>query len=226
MIHPVIRILMLVVFAVLIARADRFHMLLASLALLAVYARQDITAIRKAATMVYRMRWFFLSLLLVYGWLTPDPLSEQSIHWGWPSEDGLTAGIRQIYGLILIIVAVNLLLVTSRREELLQAIYWLALPLAWLGLSPARLALRLVLVLDRVAIVREQADQVLVEQKSVTGGRWARIVSVATRVFRQTLDRADSLANEDIIFQPLAAPPWHQWILPLVLIPILLLLPM
>lgn len=226
MIHPTIRILMLMVFAMLICRADVLHLLLAGLVLIAIYARMEFAAIRTAMVMVMRMRWFFLSLLLIYGWLSPDPISGQSIHWGWPGSEGLAAGCRQIFALILVMLAVNLLLVGSRREELLQAIYWLAWPLAWLGLSRTRLALRLVLVLDRVAIVREQADQVLVEKQPGAQGRWAGIVSAATRVITRTLEKADNMANEEIIFQPLAAPPWYQWVLPLCLIPALFFLPM
>jgi energy-coupling factor transport system permease protein len=176
--------------------------------------------------MVLRMRWFFLSLLVVYGWLAPDPLSGDFKYWAWPSTAGLLAGGKQVFGLVLIILAVNLLLVHSRREELLQAIYWLAGPLAWLGLSRSRLALRLVLVLDRVAGVREQAGQVLLEQGTWSRQRWTVIADVAARVFRQALDGAEAMADEDIVFQPLQAPPWYQWLIPVIVIPALFLLPL
>jgi energy-coupling factor transport system permease protein len=226
MIHPVIRIITLVVFAVLISRADLIHMLLAGLILFVVYSRLDAAARQMAVAMIYRMRWFFISLLLVYGWLTPDPLTGETIYWGWPSVDGLTSGAKQVFGLMQIILAVNVLLVVSRREELIQAIYWLARPLAWVGLSRARLALRLVLVLDRVAMVREQVGHVVFEQRPSPERRWTRIVAVAAKVFQQSLDSADAIADEDFIFQPLNAPPWYQWGLPILLIPLFVLLPL
>jgi energy-coupling factor transporter transmembrane protein EcfT len=225
MIHPAIRIITLMVFAMLICRADIMHLSLAGLVLLVLYTRMESAAIRMAMAMIMRMRWFFLSLLLIYGWLSPDPVSGQPVYWGWPSAEGLAAGCRQIAALVLIMLAVNLLLRSSRREELLQAIYWLAWPLSWLGVSRSRLALRLVLVLDRVAIVREQADQVLVEQQAGVRGRLATIVSAATRIITRTLEQADHMADEQVIFQPLASPPWYQWGLPLLLIPVLFLLP-
>ena len=86
MIHPAIRILMLMVFAMLICRTDVLHLLLAGLVLLAFYTRMESAPIRMAMGMVMRMRWFFLSLLLIYGWLSPDPISGQAIHWGWPDS--------------------------------------------------------------------------------------------------------------------------------------------
>lgn len=226
LIHPVIRVFTLIVFALLVSRADLLHMLLACLLIVGFYVRLGVASRRAAMTMLYRMRWFFLSLLLVYGWLTPDPLSGQLSYWTWPSTSGLQAGGQQVFGLMLIMLAVNLLLVFSRREELLQAIYWLARPLTVLGLSRSRLALRLVLVLDWVASIREQAGQTLLEQGAWSHRRWAAIADVATVVFRKTLERADAMVEEDIVFQPLQAPPWYQWGVPLITVPGLFLLPL
>jgi len=223
-IHPAIRVITLVVFALMMSRADLLQMFPALLLLSVIYISQDVSVRRAAATMLYRMRWFFLSLLLVYACLTPDPVSGEVFRWAWPAANGVKAGARQVIALSLIILAVNLLLALSRREELLQAIYWLARPLTGLGLSRERLAMRLVLVLDRVADVREQAGQVLDVQKPGAGHYWTTVSHVAATMFRQTLERAETMADEEIIFQPLSAPPWYQWGLPVVLIPCLFLL--
>lgn len=219
MIHPVIHVLNLVVFAVLMSRAGLLQILPSAVLLMAVYIYLGPVARQAAMTMLFRLRWFFLSLLLVYGWLTPDPLSGSITFWGWPSEVGLKTGIKQLCGLALIVMAVNLLLFTMRREQLLQAIYWLAWPLMGVGVSRDRLALRLVLVLDQVAGVRERAGQVLSDQAPTSRRSLSRIAAVATTIFQKTLEQAEAKAEEVIVFQPLAAPAWYQWGLPLVLVP-------
>lgn len=177
-----------------------------------------------AIKMLLRLRWFFISLLLIYGWMTPDPLTGEILFWSWPNELALTTGLRQVISLVLIILAVNLLLVTSRREDILQAIYWLALPLKWTGCSRDRLVLRVVLVLDQAVDMGEQAHQALTGKSSNAENVWSRIVGAATRIFQQTLERADALEEEEIIFQPLNAPVWYQWGLPLILMPAMFLL--
>jgi len=225
-IHPVIRVVTLIVFALLVSRSDLLHMLLVGIIFFVFYIRLNVAARQTAITMLYRMRWFFLSLLLVYGWLTPDPLSGQQSYWDWPSMSGLQVGGRQVFGLMLIILAVNLLLALSRREELLQAIYWLARPLTLLGLSRSRLALRLMLVLDQVSSVSEQAGKILQDGGGWSQRRWTAIADVATAVFRRTLEQADARVEEDIVFQPSLAPPWYQWGLPVIIIPALFLLPL
>lgn len=56
MIHPAIRIITLMVFAMLICRADIMHLSLAGLVLLVLYTRMESAAIRMAMAMIMRMR--------------------------------------------------------------------------------------------------------------------------------------------------------------------------
>jgi energy-coupling factor transport system permease protein len=228
-VHPVIRVVSLIVFAIVVTRISLWHMLPAVLAFGLVYVRFLHTPARKRALAVlYRMRWFFVSLLFVYGWLSPDPLTGQVSLWTWPSQAGLYAGCRQLLALVLIMLAVNLLLVCSRRQELVQAVYWLARPLGWFGLSRERLAVRLVLVLDRAVDVREQVGQEMADHRTQMNRprpRWrlATLANMAAILIGRTLKRIESAEDQQLTFTPLSAPPWYQWGLPTVIIPLLLL---
>jgi len=230
--HPVIRIVCLIVFALLVTHITLWQMLPPLLILIYIYLRYlDAIAKRKALAMLYRMRWFFLSMVFVYGWLNPDPLTGQVTVWGWPSQAGLYAGCRQLGALALIMLAVNLLLVCCQRQELVQAIHWLARPLTGFGLSRERLAVRLVLVLDNAVNIREQvgremADQDIETQRPRLRWRLASLSSLTAMIIARTLNRLEHAADQELIFSPLAAPPWYQWALPGVIIPVLLLLPL
>jgi len=230
--HPVIRIVCLIVFAILVTQVTLWHMLLPFLILIYTYHHYlNATAKRKALAMLYRMRWFFISLLFVYGWLSPDPLTGQVSVWDWPSQSGLYAGCRQLAALSLIMLSVNLLLVSSQRQELVQAIHWLARPLTWIGLSRERLAVRLVLVLDNAVNIREQVGREMASQTIDTVQprvRWrlASLSSLTATIIGRTLDRLEGASDQELIFSPLSAPAWYQWALPGVIIPVLLLMPL
>lgn len=230
--HPVIRIVSLVVFAILVTHITLWQMLPSLLILGYIYLRYlGDTAKRKVLTMLYRMRWFFISLLFVYGWLSPDPLTGQVSVWGWPSQAGLYAACRQLSALGLIMLAVNLVLVCSKRQELVQAIHWLARPLTCFGLSRERLAVRLVLVLDnainiRTQVGREMAEQGVEADQPRLRWRLSSLSSLTAMIIGRTLKRLEGTADQELIFSPLPAPPWYQWTLPGVIIPALLLLPL
>lgn len=232
LLHPVIRIFCLLVFALLVTHVSLWHMLAPLLVLVYVYFRYlDAAAMRKALAMLYRMRWFFLSLLFVYGWLSPDPLTGQVSVWGWPSQAGLYAGCRQLAALALIMLSVNLLLVSSRRQELVRAIHWLARPLACFGLSRERLAVRLVLVLDNAVNMRERLGREIRNHRNDTdssSGRWrlSSLTRLTASIIDRTLSRLDEALEQELVFSPLSPPPWYQWVLPGVIIPLILLLPL
>jgi energy-coupling factor transport system permease protein len=228
-VHPVIRVACLIVFAIVVTRVSLWHMLPAILVLgLAYFRYLQVPARKRALTILYRMRWFFASLLFVYGWLSPDPVTGQVSIWGWPSQSGLYAGCRQLLALALIMLAVNLLLVCSRRQELVQAIYWLARPLSWFGLSRERLAVRLVLVLDKAVDVRERVGREMADHRTEihqTRLRWrlASLAHMAATLIDRTLKRIEASTDQELTFTPVSAPPWYQWGLPAAVIPLLLL---
>ena len=104
-----------------------------------------------------RMRWLWLSLLLIYALSTPG---EYIMYFPSPIEptfEGVEAGVLQIFRLCTAIACLHLLFSTSKKEDLLVALYYLLTPLKWLGFNVEQFAARLFLTLDYVEEIATQS---------------------------------------------------------------------
>ncbi len=213
--HPAIRIVMLVVFAALLAQGGLPRLLL-SFALLAIlYGVVRTVGLAVLGRMLKRMRWLFVSLAVVYLWFTPgDPLFPV-LGAASPTIDGLRSGALRVGLLIVLVTAVNLLLQSTSREQLLVGLYWLARPLQWLGFSRERLAVRMVLVLETVP----HLQSLLRNRKSDLHGKSAvRLAGeTAARYFETALEKAERAPCSTIEIPEGCRPPVYQWLYPMVL---------
>jgi len=111
--------------------------------------------------MLLRMRWLFLSILLVYAFSTPGelvPLFPLSFA---PTYDGLLQGAAQLARLLIALAMLNLLLHDSSKEDLIAGLYLCLLPFRYLGLNVSRFAARLMLTLHYVETIAAQKNQKL-----------------------------------------------------------------
>lgn len=93
------------------------------------------------------MRWFFLSMLVVYGFST----SGEYVHnippqWA-PTYEGIHAGLVQIARLVSTLAVLQLLLLKHSEPVLMSGLYTLLYPCTWLGFDVQRFSLRLLLTL-------------------------------------------------------------------------------
>jgi len=106
--------------------------------------------------LVHRSRWLLLTLLIMFGWLTPGtPLP------GLPgaSQEGLLLAAENLSRLLVAISIVALILRALPAADLVAGLRALLLPLALFGVSRDRIAVRLALTLEEVeAVRREPAD--------------------------------------------------------------------
>ncbi len=212
LVHPVIRIIAFVIFGTFISLGD--YRVLAAGAV--VFGGVWLWAGRGVAVwgMVRRMRWLFLSILVLYIAFTPgQPLFD--LPWA-PSVNGLAQGAVRVTALLLLMTTANLLVTVTPRPMLLEALYWLARPFTWLGLSRERFAVRVTLVLEALAGIQELIDEAMASVPA-TDNRIARIAGVMTASFQAALTRADAAALDPIEFHPSGAPPLYQWLLPVLL---------
>lgn len=221
MIHPVIRIFTFLVFAALISLADPAGLILAATGVAVLYVLIDVGHLGAAWVMIRRMRWFFLSIAILFFWFTPgQPLA--LLAWlpldsSWlPTLQGMETGVLRVASLALIILAVNLLLRTSSRDELFAAIHWMARPLSVLGISPERLAVRMVLVMDALAEVQDMVRGVLDAIKGKARSL-RHIGHFSSEVFSRVSDRAEAAPCRTIELAGCSAPPLYQWLYPLLL---------
>ena len=217
--HPVVRIICLLVYITSLSRANAGQLIFAFLILVPLYLIQP-EGLSKALKMLLRLRWFFISIILVYVWLTPTieftELSRHSSFWNnyWP---GFIAGIERMFSLILIVFAVAHLLSGLTQEQLLAAIYWLAFPLVLLGVKRERLAIRMLLTLDLV----QQSGQLDENDKeninNSTLNKWNYWAEKIVVRYQMVLQKADSLVSQEYSFNQLPSPDLIQWFYPVLL---------
>lgn len=206
--HPVVRVVTLIVLAVGLADAAPAALLLASLALVVVIAvnRLDVDLTFGA---LRRLRWILLSVIILYAWLLPGEALLADAAWS-PSREGLTAGICRAWMLLVMAVAARVLMRVTPREQLLAALHVLLTPFRFLGLDPARFCLRLVLTL-------EYAIGDVAKGRGATA-RHGSLVSRAVATARTRLDAAEERAARAPL-APVRIPrlgmpaPW-QWLVP------------
>ncbi|MDX1250982.1 MAG: hypothetical protein IDH49_01755 [Gammaproteobacteria bacterium] len=213
-IHPIIRIAGFLVLAAFLSFGSLNILLIAAALLVVLYLIAGASHLSPALKMLRRMRWLFLSLAIVYFWFTPgEPLLFSASSWA-PTREGLEEGVIRIASLIAIVLAVNLLLQTTSRDQLLSAVHWLAGPLRVIGIPRDRLALRMTLVFDAVPKV-----QALVAPSSAADvplpGKVARIGNTMSSLYQRVLTHAEGEGCHTIEIAMHGRPPFLQWLYPL-----------
>ena len=100
--------------------------------------------------LIKRMRWLFLSLLLVYAYATPGeylaflPLNVA------PSYEGLHLGLMQIAKLLIAVASLSALFASASKSQLMAGLWTLLSPLRLVGLNVERFTVRLLLTLHYV----------------------------------------------------------------------------
>ena len=226
--HPLIRVVCLLLMAGFVATGNLLFLLLSLSVLTEVYLSASLS-IRKCWALIRRMRWFFLSILVIYFWFTPGQAFSPALAnalW-FPSVDGVELGLIRVACLVLIIAAVSALLQSTRREQLFTAIYSLFAWTRYLGLSPERFAVRATLTLETMtkvqAMIATTKEQL--EPESAAKTRIASLANATSGVFvnvYKSAQRAELTAVTLQDAEPLAL--W-QWLYPLCLLLAYLMLP-
>ncbi len=96
-----------------------------------------------------RMRWIMLSLLAVYGYMTPGEALWGPLGMLSPTGQGVLDGLLQLFRLVFMVAGVSVVLAVLPQRDLVAGLYTLAYPLRLpgLGLSRERVAVRLALTL-------------------------------------------------------------------------------
>ena len=107
--------------------------------------------------LIKRMRWLFLSLLLVYAYATPGeylaflPLNVA------PSFEGLHLGLVQIAKLLIAVASLSALFASASKSQLMAGLWTLLSPLRLVGLNVERFTVRMLLTLHYVEQMTVQA---------------------------------------------------------------------
>ena len=170
-----------------------------------------ISSTKTLVSMIKRLRWLLVAIVFVYGWWTPgDSLWPGTMS---PTLEGLSLGLLRVMALLAIVGAVNLLLQSTPREQLLPAIMQLIKPLTTQRMRE-RIAVRVLLSIEAVSQVQTLASDVLREHP-VTARKFSMVARSSRLLYKSVLDRAALAANTAIEINEPVSPPWWQWLVPL-----------
>lgn len=219
MFHPVTVITSFLVTVVALAFPYLSTLLFAAVLLAVAYAHCGWGRLRSAVVMVKRMRWFLISIMVIYCWLTPgDTIVEVRSLSSWlPTWQGVVDGTGRVVALLLVITSVNLLLRILSRDELLTAIVYLARPLRIVGVQPEVVALRITLVIDAVGDVQRVVASHLPEKGAIPF-RPATIGVLAAQVFDAVLQQSEKRVQEQVELPEFSHPAAIEWLVPSVLL--------
>ena len=213
--HPLVRIAGLLVFIAGMALAQPLVLLGGSFGLLLAYAMAGFPAPGELLSMVIRLRWLLIAILLVYGWWTPGEVLWPALGAVSPTLQGLGYGLARIFALVCIVSAVHFLLQVTERGQLVSALMQLGAP--FLGpLARERFAVRVLLTLEAVVPVQAIVSDAL-QQKNQQPRGLSRLVFHANAVYSSVLAQADKSASAVIDVAEPDAPPALQWLFPLLL---------
>ncbi len=151
--HPLVKILYLILILLVISSAS--NTLLMSL-LLILMTVAFISHYQNFLRVLKRMRWLFLSILLIYGFGTPgEYLSQLPLAFA-PTFEGLKLGSIQIIKICIALAALTILLNTTNKDHLIIGIYTLFKPFKHLGVDVERFSVRLSLTLDYFEVLASQ----------------------------------------------------------------------
>lgn len=223
-VHPVLRIVSFVIFSLFLALGNPAQLVAAAMIVVLLFATAGRDSIAGLWKTLLRMRWFLLSILIIYAWMTPGPpLFPTPDYSAWlPTTTGLIEGVRRLLALALIVAAVHWLLFVTPQHQLVSALYWLALPARLLGISRERVAVRVALILRRVVQVQELVER-QVKQAAVSKGDVRGYAKVSAGLVEQIIVRAEHTPCESVEIAVSNRPPLWQWIWPALLTTLLML---
>ncbi len=135
-----------------------------------------------------RTRWVMISLLAIYGYVTPgDPVWAAAGSLS-PTWQGVADGALQLCRLIFSLAGLSIALSLLDQKQLVGGIYALAYPLQLLGVSRERVAVRLALTLSyaEAAMLEPAADlRASIERMLAPPGAEQHEVEVHSLPFRQ-----------------------------------------
>lgn len=214
-VHPLIRIVALLLFTTGMALARPGLLAAGSCLLLLLYLLAGFPRMDVLLQMLKRLRWLLLAIFVVYGWWTPGAAALPALGSWSPSGNGLLAGLLRGGALTAIVAAVHLLLQLTARAQLLPAVMQLLRPTCSRAMRE-RLAVRSVLSIEAVALVQPVVSAAL-EQQQLRQGGFAALGEAARTIYDQVLERAAQSDPAAIEIDELAAPPLWQWLIPLLL---------
>jgi len=208
--HPSIRILCCVIFTILVSQANWLQLGLFSILLSALVIIIGMSSIVSSLAMLKRLRWLFLSILVFSLWFTPGtPLLDEYSQWS-PSMEGLEFGLLRLLVLTEIVIAVNLMLLTTETSRLTSSLQWLLQPLSLAGLNTGRFALRTTLTLSLVKNPAVDMKGLVADTKEMPA--FKRMINVVTEAYKRSVSDNNTGVDKVLVIEKSTTPGVFQWL--------------
>lgn len=145
--HPLVKIIFLIVLLLIINLIAAYW--LAAICVMMI-ASALIYGNGKLLTAISRMRWLWLSIVLIYAFSTPGEYISIFSTLIKVTYEGVQSGLLQMLKLLTAIGSINFLFSNSSKTDLLAGLNALLMPLKWLGLDVEAFSARLFLTLEYV----------------------------------------------------------------------------
>ncbi|MCU7799762.1 MAG: hypothetical protein KZQ70_06370 [gamma proteobacterium symbiont of Lucinoma myriamae] len=207
--HPAIKIVSLIIVTIFITQGSWFTLLLTAILLLPFYIL-NLHLWTSAIKMLFRLKWFFLSILIIYYYYTPELQASSSLF--NILNERFVPGFFRISVLVIILFSVNLFIKMTSKEEILSALLWLFSPLQFLHIDVERISLRAVLTLDYIEDLSGRLSEYKQKKQSLF-----YLVELSGIILHEILDEAENTSGKSYTVNCLEAPDAKQFILPMVL---------
>ena len=147
--NPASRILSLALLTVLVNTQGWLGLLFFLLPLIILFYQYPHPG-RQAVLLARRLRWFYLSILILYFWFYPGTEMLPMLGDFSPTIEGVKQAVLRITSLLIVISYSVFLVQLTSRDDIISGIQFILSPLAYLGVDSRRFALRLGLVLSIV----------------------------------------------------------------------------
>jgi energy-coupling factor transporter transmembrane protein EcfT len=196
--HPIIRLACFILLLIGLTVSNLFFIVVVPLFLIIFKCYCSFSSV---LPLVKRLRWFFLSLLILNLSFSFD------LH-------GLLIALHKIAVLIIIVLAAYLLMFTTSIKQLIAALLWWLYPFQKLGFSTLRFAVRLSLILETVESVQKvQVSSAASSSKNPI----KKITETVSNLFIHILDHAETAPLRSLEIPETKSPPLWQWIYPMLL---------
>ncbi|MGD8379612.1 MAG: CbiQ family ECF transporter T component [Gammaproteobacteria bacterium] len=209
-IHPAISILLLLMYASALPVLAPQPLYAVAVFVAAASLFSGAAGARRALRAMWRLRWLFLSILVVYFWFTPGT-HLMGAEW-LPTREGLSAGGHRLLILALMVFGIYFMLEKISRQSLVAGLVCLLTPLETLGLNTRRFSSRLVLTLDEVPRLQDRLRRNITAFREGGGRATERLGRAAALLVLQVEEDAErGPASETLPY--LTAPAPAQWLL-------------
>jgi len=148
--HPLIRILCFMVFALFVSLGGMAEAALGLLILIVIWYFSKTYPNQHTWNRVKRLRLFFISIMVIYLWFTPGELLVEIGSYLTITYEGVFLASQRITALVLLVISVDTLLRSTSRNELVSGLYFLAKPFNSFGFDTEKMVIRVLLTMEFV----------------------------------------------------------------------------